>query len=215
MHIAFDVDGVLLFEDEELWIAYFEKEIGTRFDRESFAKNHNWNLATGMSTEALTNLYVKRLLAADTKDPDPTTGAAESLDVLRRFASCHVVTARDARVKNLTIKLLGKHFATFDSYHFGHVESKVEPLKNIGTTVFIEDSAYQTQLAAENGITAILFPQPRSWEYLQNHRHPKVIYPSTADWVREQMDLPEIRELHRQTWKEVVEICQKKWFDAP
>ncbi len=208
MRIAFDIDGVLLLEDDEPWIVYFEQVTGRQFDRECFARTHCWNSATGMGTKELTDLYLKKHLATHDRFLCPTPGAKEAVSLLRTMGSCHVVTARDLRIKRLTLDLLHRHFGSFDSYEFGHVESKVAPLQRLGATVFIEDSAYQAKLVAEEGIPVIFFPQPRSVRHLCHDRHPKVIYPSSANRLREGMVPAELDRLHRETWHEIINICQ-------
>src|SRR5579862_2110664 len=169
--IAIDIDDVLADEAEGVQ-RFVQQEYGHthKADDDLFEGPYNtywedrWQLQQGLSREEAENRFEAFLASPIKDDLKVVEGALKAIQELKRNYELVVVTSRYGRQLQTTQPWLEKHFPeTFKRLEFVALwnkdksATKATIAKEIGADYLVDDNADHCALAAEEGITALLF----------------------------------------------------------
>lgn len=188
--IAVDLDDVLALH-AAAFVAFSNERYGTKLTAEEY--DEEWmNLWGEMPWDEIERR------AADFHTPERTLAyakieeASEVLAHLKQWYRLVIVTARSQDLIEVTHEWLDLHHAdVFEEVHFvpiwlaDNTITKADICKQIGATYLIDDVVKHCNIAAEGGITALLFGDYR-WNRQGVDRRVKTV----ANWqdVREYFD---------------------------
>jgi len=206
MDIGLDMDGVLV-HDRWLHFLDFLSAQGIRCNAEAWLATNCWEEATGLSPEQTSQLYVHFQSSPFFTPTQALEGAGQSLEVLQRKHMLHLITSRPEQEKKRTLHELRTFFPTtpFASHRFGGWNRKALLMQECQGNLLIEDNVKLACQVAEVA-AVILFPTHGNIRF---DRHPKLIYPSTAKTMHEQMSPAEWATHNKQTWAEIVQLTEE------
>ncbi|MGD0284486.1 MAG: hypothetical protein ABSB12_02750 [Candidatus Saccharimonadales bacterium] len=159
--IAVDLDDVLACTAEAL-IAFSNATYGTNFSIADYDEEWTrlWNIEQDEVEKRSLEFHIpQNVLAFDVK-----AKAKSAIRQLSHQYDLYIVTARSRRLIDTTKEWLEQHFGkSFLDMHFvpiwelSNKITKSDICKQIGATYLIDDLPGHCNVAAENGITAILF----------------------------------------------------------
>lgn len=159
--IAVDIDDVIA-SFAEAFIELSNLEFGTKFNVEDYCDDYSklWNLTQAEVADRLNELLrPERMLNLKVAEQ-----AQQALSLLAARYDLYVMSARRKQTIEVTHEWLDRHFPrTFKGVHIvpiwdsEHKVTKAEVCRQIGADYLIDDLPVHCNLAAENGIKAILF----------------------------------------------------------
>jgi uncharacterized HAD superfamily protein len=159
--IAVDIDDVLVDHYEAL-VTFHNETYGTSLTIHDYISDH-WHEVWGTTPEE-TELRAQAFAALGVKDRVIKQGVAEALVQLSRKYDLVIVTARRKVNVDQTLEWIDERFPhVFKEVRFVPIWdedstlTKAEICREVGATYLIDDSLKHCRLAAEAGITAILF----------------------------------------------------------
>ncbi|MDE1919788.1 MAG: hypothetical protein KGH56_03835 [Patescibacteria group bacterium] len=168
MKIGVDLDDVLLDCNTSLAL-FHNSRYGTSYERkdvQSWYLERTWGCTPREAIARVKEWYESREHA----ESYPVSGALATVAELSRRHELHVITSRPEQVRELTHSWLEKHFpGRFVDVHFtSHFEpgagSKAAVCRNLGISLFIEDSPLHARDVATSGVTVLLLDCPWNQE---------------------------------------------------
>jgi 5'(3')-deoxyribonucleotidase len=159
--IAVDLDDVLASTAEAL-IIFSNANYGTNFKIDDYDDEwaRLWNIEQEEVERRSIEFHIPQNLAAF----EVKVKAKSAIQKLSTKYDLYIVTARSYRLKDSTKEWVERHFKNaFLDIHFvplwepSNKVTKTDICKQIGATYLIDDLPQHCNMAAENGITAILF----------------------------------------------------------
>ncbi len=165
--IAVDIDDVLSSQTDVI-IAFSNSEYGTKLTREDLKRpgdywGYYYNLWEVDKEEGAERF--KKFL--DEKYPLKQVIHKDTREVIRKLTQkfrLEIITSRKSNYQQVTLEWIEQHIpGVFDGVHFTDVWSKGEGAKKakvcleIGAGYLIDDNAEHCNLAAKEGINALLF----------------------------------------------------------
>lgn len=165
--IAIDIDDVIAAENEGIR-QFTNREYGTEYAPEDFLVDGEywgyWERIWGLEGEKARERYEAFLRSPEKADLKVVEGAVEAINILKKRFEPVIVTSRDGFAIEITEPWLEKNFPTT----FGQIEflaiwkrsreaTKAMICKQIGAGYLVDDNATHCNLAAEEGVTALLF----------------------------------------------------------
>lgn len=169
--IAVDIDEVLAQHNRAL-AEWHNREHDTNHTADSYFTDYwrnVWNVSTEEAKKRAAAFHASRAHAQFSVVP----GAFEALQRLKLSYDLVVVTVRRQCIIEDTKQWLKRHYpGIFDEVHFVHfwdandTTTKAQLCQKIGASYLIDDSVKHCNLAAENGINALLFGD-YSWNHAE------------------------------------------------
>ena len=161
--IAVDIDEVLMPHFVDL-ITWYNAKFGTTLTEYDNHPTDPGNWGTDDVTVAIKRVH-QFYDTQEFMDSKPFKEARKELEFLGSYYDLIVVTARDTILEAATTDWISRHFKElFQSIHFtkhfnfeGQRRDKVEVLRELNVSYFIDDSLANIDLAAAAGIQSVLF----------------------------------------------------------
>ncbi len=158
--IAVDIDNVLARHADALMDLYNDT-YGTSFSAYDYDEQWSW-----MDDKARMDDFHPKFIASGLHGRmEPLVGSQEAIRILHQKYDLVIITARWKEVVELTLDWVNKNFpGMFIGVHFaqiwqenGNMVSKAEIGKQLGAAYLIDDNLSHCLLAAEAGISSVLF----------------------------------------------------------
>lgn len=188
--IAVDLDDVLALH-AAAFVQFSNEHYGTNYKEDEY--DDNWaNMWDGVSWDEILRRAVEFQTPERTLEYAKIDEAGVVLSHLKKRFRLAVVTARAERLIPVTHEWLGRHHAdVFDEVHFvpiwepGNTVTKADICRQIGANYLIDDSISHCSIAAEGGITSLLFGNRRQH---QGEIDPRIIRVANWQAVKEYFD---------------------------
>lgn len=159
--MAIDLDDVLAAH-VEAFVEFSNTQYGTDLTIEDYSEH--WTEIWKMEREEVEKRAAEFHIHENTAEYAVKEEAVTALETLSKTYDLYIVTARRASMVDNTIIWVDRHFpGVFKDIHFvpiwepNNTISKADICKRIGANYIIDDLASHCNLAASNGIHAILF----------------------------------------------------------
>lgn len=159
--IAVDLDDVLA-EHVEAFINFSNKKYGTRLKVQDYYERwaELWQIENDEAERRAAEFHTSENISRYRMKID----SLDALKILSKYYDLYIVTARRKWVIEDTIEWVNKHYPNlFKGIHFvpiwepNNKVTKAEICKEIGANYLIDDSPQHCNIAATNGIKAIMF----------------------------------------------------------
>jgi len=166
MHIAFDIDGVLL-NSQTPFLRYANQKYGTAYtfrDIRSFDFSSLFGISSHALAEDFHTFFRSPLYSSLIR---PFSGAQQHVRALAQDHTLSAVTARPSEYATLTTTSL-RHYFDGCFQHIRHAQgasmekpvNKATSCKEIGARILIEDSLENACEAMQQGVPAVLIRRP-------------------------------------------------------
>jgi len=170
MIIGVDLDDVLLDFNGAL-CSFHNRHYGTSYKPED-ATDWNidkiWKCGPEEAAERILAFYE----SSEHFEAAPIIGSVQAIAKLKEMHTLHVVTAKPANLRQMTVRWVDRHFpGMFDGVHFtseSHGDNKKTKAKvcdELGVQIFIDDNTEKVQNVADSGRPVLLFDRPWNQGY--------------------------------------------------
>lgn len=152
LNLGIDIDGTVT--EANYWLPranrFFKTKVEPK-DVKQYEIHEVLGIKKGMYDEFY-NLFGKLLH----KEAKARTGASEVLNTLSREHSIHFVTAREEKMRDVSLEWLERHQIPVDSIVLLGSYDKVDEARKLKCDIFIEDSLQNAAMLSEAGFPVLL-----------------------------------------------------------
>ena len=165
--IAIDADDTIFDENTAVRLYMNETYGFTHTEADYLVEGpfeNYWERVWGLDPEVTNEMYEQFVISPHKENLQPVPGALQTLKRLKQRYELVVVTSRDDRTVSLTHQALAQHYPEiFSDVHFvplwgkSNNATKAMICNEIGASYLVDDGFRHCELAAQAGVTAILF----------------------------------------------------------
>jgi hypothetical protein len=139
--IASDIDGTIVESGGDVAFLQHLERNGHENATSIFRETHSWEVATGLTREAIDDKYVEFVTSKWYEPPPPLPGASVALASLSLSNRIHLVTARSAKTQEHTLAYLRREVKfRISGYAFSALGRKGRFVQEAGAYLYIEDN---------------------------------------------------------------------------